>query len=561
MLAEIVFVVAAPLILASWLGRRWRMGWGLFGVGALAFVASQVVHLPLNWALAKMGVLGRGVSLPVVAVVLGVSAGVCEECARWIALKKFRPDARSGPQAAMFGAGHGGVESILTGLVAAWSLYQVTAIERLGVERVVLDPTTQQVVRAQLAAFEALPGWMPLLAALERAMVIPFHVAASMLVARAVVERRASLVVAAIGFHALLDAGTVWVGGTLGPMWAEAWVAAIVPISALVIRSSARALPNHDDVAPVRGRPKSADAPLELAMATKSYGSGDKSVHALKSASFVIPKGERVCLLGPNGAGKTTAIRMLTGAIAPTHGWAFLYGAASDEPAFLAAKRRVGIVPQQPGMYEELDTRQWLELVRALYGRGDVDAMAKSMGLESFLDRPMSKLSGGMQRRVCIAAALLAEPELLILDEPSAGLDPVAAREVIDHLESVSRDRTTLLCTHNLAEAEELCDSVVILRGGEVLVHESIAKLRDRIAPKIELRAVQGAGPLARAIDALGHASTTRGDTVTLTLPDAEKAVATLLRALLADGLDVCECHVHRASLEDLFLQIVRGPR
>src|SRR5262249_21932152 len=154
---------------------------------------------------------------------------------------------------------------------AAWALYQVAAIERLGVERVVLDPTTQDVVRAQLAAFEAMPKWAPLIGALERAMVIPFHVAASTIVAVSVVKKKPALLLAAIGFHALLDAGGVWIQGTLGPYWSEAWIAAIVPVSALVVRSCVRALPAHRDVVATRVRPKSADAPLELAAATKSY--------------------------------------------------------------------------------------------------------------------------------------------------------------------------------------------------------------------------------------------------------------------------------------------------
>jgi ABC-2 type transport system ATP-binding protein len=250
----------------------------------------------------------------------------------------------------------------------------------------------------------------------------------------------------------------------------------------------------------------------------------------------------------------------VNGALGPSSGWAFLFGASARDPGFLAAKRRVGVVPQAPGMYEEMNVRQYLELVAALYDVKSFEAIAERLGLGELMDRPSAKLSGGQQRRLSLCAAMMSEPELLILDEPSAGLDPVAAREMIDLLKDVSRDRTTLLCTHDLDEAEELCDNVIILRRGKVLVHDSIATLRRRAATRLALRARQGPERLAAALRERGHEPTIDDATVEVPAADAESDAPRLLRELLGAGIDVYDCRVLAPSLEDLFLQAVRAP-
>ncbi len=297
-------------------------------------------------------------------------------------------------------------------------------------------------------------------------------------------------------------------------------------------------------------------SPIELEDATKIYGGGRP---ALDAASFTIARGERACLLGPNGAGKTTLIRLLTGALRPTRGSARLFGLAAHEPTFLVAKRRVGIVPQAAGMYRDFTVGEYLELVRELYGRGNVAAVAEAFGLGEYRARPMAQLSGGYQRRLTLAAAVLSEPDLLLLDEPTAGLDPVAAREVHDYLRAMMAGRTTLLCTHNLAEAEALCESVVILQGGHVLLHESVDALRKRASPQVELAAAQGPARLARELAECGYTPRSTGDTVRITVTDPQLETPMLLRRLLAAELDIYECHTRRPSLEDVFLELVGG--
>jgi ABC-2 type transport system ATP-binding protein len=299
-----------------------------------------------------------------------------------------------------------------------------------------------------------------------------------------------------------------------------------------------------------------APPPIEADGVTKVFPG---PVRALDGASFSIAAGERACLLGPNGAGKTTLIRLLTGVLSPTAGSVRLFGRGAESPDFLASKRRVGIVPQLPGMYRDLSVQEYLTLVARLYGRGEVSRVIEAFGLGPYVARPMAQLSGGWQRRLSLAAALLPEPELLLLDEPTVGLDPIAAREVHASLREMMRGRTTLLCTHNLVEAEALCTSVVILRAGRVLLHEPIERLRSRVAPRVELAARQGPEALGQALRALGHTVEVEEDRVRVTLSDPPATVPTLLRALLAEGLEVFECRVRTPSLEDLFHQIVGG--
>lgn len=301
-------------------------------------------------------------------------------------------------------------------------------------------------------------------------------------------------------------------------------------------------------------------AALDFQAVSKRFG-GRRGTLALDRVTWSIEVGARACLLGPNGAGKSTAIRLLQGALQPTAGGVRLLGAQVNGPAYLAARRRTGIVPQGPGMYQDLTTGEYLRLARRLYGRGDVSRLLEMFGLAAFRDRRMHHLSGGFQRRVCLAAALLAEPDVLLLDEPTVGLDPVAAHEVHAYLRDAMAGRTTLLCTHNLAEAEALCDEVIILRQGRVLVHAPLADLRRQSTPRLRLAARQGAAALDGALRRRGLAASPdgRSDAVLVALDDPPGQAPDLLRGLLAEGLDVYACEPIQASLEELFLDLVRG--
>ncbi|GAC1325626.1 MAG: ABC transporter ATP-binding protein [Chloroflexota bacterium] len=293
---------------------------------------------------------------------------------------------------------------------------------------------------------------------------------------------------------------------------------------------------------------------IALSDVTKVYP-GD--VRALDAATFTVEEGEHCCLLGPNGAGKTTIIRLLQGAIRPTAGTLTILGAHAEGRALLEAKKHIGIVPQNPGLYPDLTVSEYLEFVRALYGQGSVVETARSCGLGDLMDRTLSSLSGGYQRRLLVGAALMSEPSLLLLDEPTVGLDPLAAADTRRLLKQAMQGRTVLMSTHNLAEAEELCNTVIIVRHGRVLVHERIDELRKEAAPRVHVVARQGAERLGRFLDTMSIPWSPNDAGVWLHLGDPERAVPDVLRQMLAGGFDVYECRLVSPSLEDLFVDVV----
>jgi ABC-2 type transport system ATP-binding protein len=296
------------------------------------------------------------------------------------------------------------------------------------------------------------------------------------------------------------------------------------------------------------------DAAIAFERTTKRYRNGTV---ALRDVTWSIPVGARACLLGPNGSGKTTSIRLLEAALAPTTGRVSLIGTPVGGRGYGEVRQRTGVVPQSAGMYTDVTVAEYLELARRLYGRGDVGRALETFGLAEHRGKRLAQLSGGFQRRVVLAAALMSEPELLLLDEPTVGLDPVAAHEVHEYLANAMRGRTTLLCTHNLAEAQALCDDVVILRKGTVLLHESLASLQQRQTPRTRLRARQGTDALVSALRARGLDPTIVDGAAVVPIR-AEKDAPALLRALLAMGIDVYECTPITPSLEDVFLEAMQ---
>jgi ABC-2 type transport system ATP-binding protein len=276
---------------------------------------------------------------------------------------------------------------------------------------------------------------------------------------------------------------------------------------------------------------------------------------ALRDVSWSIAAGTRTCLLGPNGAGKSTSIRILEGALRPTSGSAELLGEPVDGPGYAAARLRTGIVPQGPGMYTDLTAREYLRFAAELYETRP-DGAIDALGLRDHLRTRMSELSGGFQRRVVLAAALVAQPELLLLDEPTVGLDPKASHEVHSYLKNLMAGRTVLLCTHNLAEAEALCDEVIILRDGQVVVQGRLNELRRGARSRLRLAAHQGPEALARCLEGRGPVRID-GRSVLLELADPEGEAPRVLRGLLNAGLDVYECTPVQASLEEVFLEAV----
>lgn len=228
-LIQLPLMILFPLLLGGWIRRRYGMGWGLFAAGALTFVASQVVHLPLNYALGLLGG-GRGVALwplPLMAVVAGLSAGVCEEGARWVALRFFLKRARGWRSALQFGAGHGGGEAIIFGLIVLANFVTMLVLRAQGGAALSVPPAMAEQARAAEAAYWATPWYMPIVAGGERLFAIAVQIALAQLVMRSFTRRNLAYLGAAVGFHTVVDAWAVWAMSTWGIAAAEGGVAVL----------------------------------------------------------------------------------------------------------------------------------------------------------------------------------------------------------------------------------------------------------------------------------------------------------------------------------------------
>ena len=241
---------------------------------------------------------------------------------------------------------------------------------------------------------------------------------------------------------------------------------------------------------------------LEVKDLRKSYGNNT----AVDGINLRIARGETIGLLGPNGAGKTTTVSMIAGLLRPDSGQVLIEGrvlGADTDPI----KRKIGLVPQDIALFDELSARDNLAFFGALYemhGAGLERAMAEALDLVGLSERAKDKVrdfSGGMKRRLNLAAALLHDPELLLLDEPTVGVDPQSRNAIFDNLETLKkRGKTLLYTTHYMEEAERLCDRLVVIDHGKVIADDTLQGLY-RLLPVtnillIELMNANGSGPV-----------------------------------------------------------------
>jgi ABC-2 type transport system ATP-binding protein len=284
---------------------------------------------------------------------------------------------------------------------------------------------------------------------------------------------------------------------------------------------------------------------------------------AVDGLSITVERGEVVGLLGPNGAGKTTTIRMLAALIPATSGTARVCGHRLGEEDD-GVRRSVGILTETPGLYDRLSARRNLELHARLQGVEDVaatvDRYLELLGLTDRGDDAAGTFSKGMRQKLALARALLHEPEILLLDEPTAGLDPHVARVVRDSIASLREEgRTILVSTHNLEEAERLCDRVALIRG-RLVAFDRPAALRERLlSPRVRVRLAEtdhGAAA-ARALPFV-RAVTEEGDTLTVTLADSGDT-PDLVRGLVQTGARIQEVVAVRPTLEEVYLEIMAG--
>jgi ABC-2 type transport system ATP-binding protein len=305
-----------------------------------------------------------------------------------------------------------------------------------------------------------------------------------------------------------------------------------------------------------------ADGPaLEVTNLTKRFGERI----AVEGVSFQVARGEVFGFLGPNGAGKTTTVRILGTLIAPTSGSASVLGIPITPENGVAIRQRVAVMPEAPGLYSRLSVRENLECFADLYETPEPMARIRraleSVGLADRANDTSGSLSKGLRQRVALARALLSDPEVLFLDEPTAGLDPAAAVEV-NQLISDLRERgvTIFLTTHRLEEAERLCDRVAILNTTLRSIGAP-GTLRDQLfKPSLAVRTAAALADPAAVFSGLPGVTSWQADgaaTYSLAVSDAAVAAPAVTRALVAAGADVLSIGESRHSLEDVYLELV----
>jgi ABC-2 type transport system ATP-binding protein len=302
------------------------------------------------------------------------------------------------------------------------------------------------------------------------------------------------------------------------------------------------------------------DAVIRVERLKKEFRQGFwmRRVLAVKDISFQVDRGDIFGFLGPNGAGKTTTIKMLTGLISPSSGRAELFGEAVPSRKALG---RIGFLPENPYVYPYLTPAEFVVLCGRLSGLGLRAARDRTrqvldqVGIAYAADRPVRRLSKGMLQRTGLAAALVADPELLILDEPMSGLDPIGRKEVRDLIvEERRRGRTIFFSTHILNDVESLCDRVAILRKGEVVVSGRISDLLRRDARRTEITLSGEFASLRAKLESEGLICK---EVANLLVVQAEGAalLKSILERALALNLGVEQVISRQETLEDLFVR------
>jgi ABC-2 type transport system ATP-binding protein len=288
---------------------------------------------------------------------------------------------------------------------------------------------------------------------------------------------------------------------------------------------------------------------------------------AVDSLTLKVDRGEVFAFLGPNGAGKTTTVRLLAALIAPTAGRAWVNGyRIGDEDTNV--RRSVGILTEAPGLYERLNAIQNLTLFAKLYEVGDVEGQVEKylrlLGLWERRAEPVGGFSKGMKQKLAIARALLHEPPLLFLDEPTAALDPEAARTVRDFIGEIKEaGRTIFLCTHNLDEADRLADRIGVIKQKLIQVDSPANLRRSLYGRRVVIHLVSVTEPVRTAVNNLPFVKDVqeKDDTLVISLDDPEAQNPILVERVVAAGGAVQFVNELHHSLEDIYFSLIEEDR
>jgi ABC-2 type transport system ATP-binding protein len=305
---------------------------------------------------------------------------------------------------------------------------------------------------------------------------------------------------------------------------------------------------------------------------------------AVDHISFEVTKGQIVGFLGPNGAGKTTTMRMLTCFLPPTDGTAEVAGFDVVEKP-MEVKKRIGYLPESPPVYPEMEVIEYLDFVGRIKGvdksglAGRIDEVMEKCAVTDVRNREIGKLSKGYRQRVGLAQAILHNPDVLILDEPTAGLDPHQIIETRDLIKNLAGDHTIILSTHILSEVEQTCERVIIIAKGKLVATDTVANLTSRlrgcetvavqVAPPVgmgdttqfsqsvqrKLEQVPGVSRVMQKESKEGRAE------FTVESLQGRQIRPELARAVVESGWNLNELHAVGLSLEEIFLQLTASPK
>jgi ABC-2 type transport system ATP-binding protein len=291
-------------------------------------------------------------------------------------------------------------------------------------------------------------------------------------------------------------------------------------------------------------------------------------IPAVDEVSFGVDRGQVVGFLGPNGAGKSTTMRMITQYFEPDTGTIRLDGVPLSEGG-LEAKRRIGYLPENNPLYSEMLVSEWLDYVAGLRGirgadrRASLDEAIAATGIEDVYHRPIGELSKGFRQRVGLAAAILHRPDLLVLDEPTEGLDPNQRVEIRRLIGELGRERTVILSTHVLPEVQFTCSRLLIINRGRIVadgpVDDLVSRAKDGARISVEASGVGIADRLGELPGVRGvEARATDGDRIraTVTVAGSDDLRPRVFELAKASGWTLFELHQEAGSLEDLFRQL-----
>jgi ABC-2 type transport system ATP-binding protein len=311
---------------------------------------------------------------------------------------------------------------------------------------------------------------------------------------------------------------------------------------------------------------------VEVERLVKRFG----SITAVDGISFKVERGEVLGFLGPNGAGKSTTMKMIAGFLTPDEGTILINGGDCQLHP-ITAKRLIGYLPEGAPLYGDMSPRLFLNFsgsIRGMRGaelHGRVGEVVERINLESVLDQPIETLSKGFKRRVGIAQAILHDPEVLILDEPTDGLDPNQKHEVRELIREMSREKAIILSTHILEEVDAVCTRAIIIAGGKIVADGDPGELEARSPrhntvnlivhdPKGEALAT-AIGALPGVSDVQAYAAADGSTRFVISPRGGESIVGSLSKAVRENGWAVEEMHVERGRLDDVFRQVTEAQR